>query len=287
MHSNKTNIWGHHIPTPQSVILDPQVSGHISRLLTKVLTLVGLDDASIERFKSIAIQKAKYDQNGSALEYEQHLKAALVGEINISKMDAALIGRANIVHREILPTLKGDSLLDIGCGNGLIANLAKDLFKHVLLLDVVPYISNQLKLPFVLYKEGAPLPVDELYDTVLLLTVLHHSNDPIGLLKLAWAATKQRLLIIESVVGVHHVEPQVNYELVNLSDRDQIAYAAFVDWFYNRVLHDDIPVPYNFTTPENWKYTFSKHNMRLLQTVYLGQDIDIGPEYHVLFVLGK
>ena len=83
------------------------------------------------------------------------------------------------------------------------------------------------------------------------------------------------------------LEPPVKYELVKLSDEDQIAYATFVDWFYNRVLHDDVPVPYNFTTVENWQATFLQYNMRLAQTIHLGQDIEIGPEYHVLFVLEK
>jgi len=126
-----------------------------------------------------------------------------------------------------------------------------------------------------------------LFDTVLLLTVLHHSENPVELLKSAWDVTKKKLIIIESVVGVHKEEPQAKYELLNSSDEDQVAFAAFVDWFYNRVLHNDVPVPYNFTTPEQWRSIFSENNMRLAQTIHLGQDIEMGPEYHILFVLEK
>jgi hypothetical protein len=97
----------------------------------------------------------------------------------------------------------------------------------------------------------------------------------------------KRIIIIESVIGIHHAFENAKYELLALSDEKQIAYAAFVDWFYNRVLHDDIPVPYNFTTPDKWQATFVNSGMRLLKTVHLGQDIEIGPEYHVLFVLEK
>jgi hypothetical protein len=75
---------------------------------------------------------------------------------------------------------------------------------------------------------------------------------------LASEATKQRLIIIESVVGVHTEKPNVKYDLLNLSDENQIAYAAFIDWFYNRVLHDDVPAPYNFTTIANWQSTFQQ-----------------------------
>jgi hypothetical protein len=142
-----------------------------------------------------------------------------------------------------------------------------------------------LDLPFKTYKEGDTISGS--FDTVLLLTVLHHSNNPLELLKLAWGATNKRLIIIESVVGVHNREPGVNYELVDASDENQIAYAAFIDWFYNRVLHDDVPVPYNFTAPGKWTSVFRENNMKLVQTIHLGQDIDIGPEYHILFVLQK
>jgi SAM-dependent methyltransferase len=287
MHFNKTNVWGHQIPTPQSVILNPELFPYISRLMTKVLSLIGLNEASIERFTKLAVEKAEIFQDGSLEGYEQELKAGLAGLIQSRKMDEALTERAHIIFQEIKSELAGDSLLDIGCGNGLISDLAKDRFKHVQLLDVVPYVSSSIHLPFVLYTEGSPLPIDELYDTVLVLVVLHHSNDPIKLLKLAWAATKKRLIIIESVVGVHEQKPSANYELTSSSDQDQIAYAGFVDWFYNRVLHDNIPVPYNFTTPERWHQTFLEHDMHLAQTTYFGQDIDIGPEYHVLFVLEK
>jgi hypothetical protein len=111
--------------------------------------------------------------------------------------------------------------------------------------------------------------------------------EPIELLRQAWQATRKRLIIIESVVGVHHVEPTIRYEIAELSDANQIAFAAFVDWFYNRVLHDDVPVPYNFTKVENWLSTFLEHRMHLVQTTHFGQDIEIGPEYHILFVLEK
>jgi SAM-dependent methyltransferase len=192
-----------------------------------------------------------------------------------------------VIKGQIEPFLEGDSLLDIGCGNGMVASLLKDRFKHIQLLDVVEYLPPGLGLPFLLYKEGDALPVTNSFDTVLLLTVLHHSSNPLELLKLAWGATKKKLIIIESVVGIHNLESGVNYELVDSSDDNQIAYAAFVDWFYNRVLHDDVPVPYNFTTPEKWISVFAGQHMKLAGAMHLGQDIDIGPEYHILFALQR
>jgi SAM-dependent methyltransferase/catechol 2,3-dioxygenase-like lactoylglutathione lyase family enzyme len=283
MLSKQTNFWGHQIPSPQSVILKPELASYIDGLLSKMLGLCGIDEAAIKPFKELAKEKASVEDTRVA--YETDLKIGLTGLIRRAKLSTTLYNRAKIIKGQIEPFLIGDSLLDIGCGNGMIASLVRNRFKKIQLLDVVEYLPPELDLPFKTYKEGDTISGS--FDTVLLLTVLHHSNNPLELLKLAWGATNKRLIIIESVVGVHNREPGVNYELVDASDENQIAYAAFIDWFYNRVLHDDVPVPYNFTAPGKWTSVFRENNMKLVQTIHLGQDIDIGPEYHILFVLQK
>jgi SAM-dependent methyltransferase len=285
MPSDTKNIWGHQIPTPQSVVLNDRLRPKIDDFLNKVLALNGLTNEAIAAFKRRARAGAG---NNILVSYERDLKAGLIGLIVGCKRDEALTQRARVICGQIGPYLEGDSLLDVGCGNGLIANLVKHRFKRIQLLDVVEYVPKAFDLSFVPYVEGQPLPINgELFDTVLLLTVLHHSSNPVELLKLAWGATKNKLVIIESVVGVHQEQPQARYDLVHSSDEDQVAYAAFVDWFYNRVLHDNVPVPYNFTTPEKWQSIFLENRMSLSRTIYLGQDIDLGPEYHILFVLDK
>lgn len=285
MQSNETNFWKVPIPTPQSIILNEKLYPHIDKLLSEVLVLVGVDRAAIAQFKDLAKSAAKRDESLTLVAYERSLKAGLLGLVRHDRKDECLNRRAKVIYDEISSCLIGDSLLDIGCGNGLISNLARGRFKKIQLLDVVNYLPAALNLPFLLYKEEEQLPIEGAFDTVLLLTVLHHSRDPVELLKKAWAATKKRLIIIESVVGVR--EPDPPCEFVTLDDTDQVAYAAFVDWFYNRVLHDDIPVPYSFTTPDKWLSLFQQHKMNCTKTIYLGQDIAIGPEYHMLFVLDK
>jgi hypothetical protein len=169
----------------------------------------------------------------------------------------------------------------------MIASLARSRFKRIQLLDVIKYLPRGLNLPFEIYQEGQALPIKDQFDTVLLLTVLHHSRNPDALLQLAWEATASRLIIIESVVDPGPTTPPVDYSLIQSPREDQVAFAAFVDWFYNRVLHDDVPVPYNFTTPAAWESVFLRNKMNCTKTVHYGQDISIGPEYHVMFILEK
>ena len=233
MYTSKPNIWKHQVPPPQSVILNPTLRAYIDQYLDKVLALFGLNKGAIQCFKEVAVEKARLERD-NVVAYERALKQDLIGLIVPDNEDQALNQRATVIYDQIAPYLCGDSLLDIGCGNGLIADLARGHFKEIKLLDVVRYLPNALHLSFELYTEGQPLPISHSFDTVLLLTVLHHSKNPLELLKLAWGATGKHLIIIESVVGVHKAEPAASYELVGLPIEDQIAYAAFVDWFYNR-----------------------------------------------------
>lgn len=283
------NDWGLKIPTPQSVILNPRLKPYIDRLLTQMLSLCGLEEPAIGNFKALAEHEARVNRYDTRVAYERELKAGLIGMINETVLDDTLSRRAETIKAQIEPHLEGNSLLDIGCGNGMIADLIQGHFEEVQLVDVKRYLPSRLRrqLSFTKYEEGEPLPFGRQFDTVLLLTVLHHSRNPRRLLKLAWGITRKKLIIIESVVGVHNLAQNVKYELVDSPDELQIGYAAFIDWFYNRVLHNDVPVPYNFTTPEAWKSEFEQKLMNIEHTIHLGQDIDIGPEYHILFVLQK
>jgi SAM-dependent methyltransferase len=202
-------------------------------------------------------------------------------------MKAALRERSRIVFDEIKQVSTGKTLLDVGCGDGIVAQMLNPRFSEILLTDVANYVDRDVQLPFLPYMEGGRLPVEKSLDTVLLLTVLHHASDPLTLLRESWRATAKRLVIIETVFGVHEQPPTGHYELADFDESDQIAFAVFVDWLYNRVLHDDVPTPYNFTTPQRWLDTFAELGMRVAELKNLGQDIQIVPELHYLFVLER
>ncbi len=279
------NFWKHLIPSPQQAVSNSELKSLIESLLSHIADVLGLSD--IARIDAIKTMFEVAENETDELVFEQIVKEKLVGKCDRTKLNLIIQERSSIIYEEIKSHLQGQTLLDIGCGNGLISEMARQNFSEVQLLDVVNYINPDVKLPFMSYHEGENLPVDRMYDTVLLLTVLHHTNDPLTLLKEAWKVTNKRLIIIESIFGVHEKLPNNKYKLADHGDREQIAFAVFVDWLYNRVLHDNIPVPYNFTTPQKWIEIFTQLEMRLVESINLGQDIEIAPELHYLFVLTR
>jgi len=138
------------------------------------------------------------------------------------------------------------------------------------LTDVVNY--NQTGLPFHLY-DGKNLNfTDRSFDHVLLLTVLHHSDDPIQVIKEALRVADKSIIVIESVY-FNQVHKQLN---------------KLFDWFYNRVMNNpDVNVPFNFLTPTAWPVLFEDLGGRVTHIKHLGLDQPLVPEWHTLYVVRK
>jgi hypothetical protein len=129
------NIWRHSYPSPQSVLLSESLRAHVDRVLDTILVLNGLTDQEINNFKKIAREIARKEP-ANLKNCEFRLKNALTNVREKSRMDAALEERAKIIYDEVAPHVIGDSLLDVGCGNGLIANLLRKHFHRVLVKDI-------------------------------------------------------------------------------------------------------------------------------------------------------
>lgn len=283
-HSQATNYWGHRVASPLEVAANPALHVSIDSLIENISEILGLNQESKAHGQEIVFNPQRCSH---VAEYEKKLKSVFKQAAANNKLDAAIRQRTDIIVEEISPFLTGTSLLDIGCGNGLVSYSVSKRFEKILLLDVVNYLSPEIPFPYLAYQEGLPLPVTETFDTALLLTVLHHANNPLYLLREAWKATKRRLIVIESVFGADDAGMTGQYPLAGKSLEEQMGYAVFVDWFCNRVLNDDIPTPYNFTTPSHWLDIFQQEGMPVLHTENLGQDIPAAPELHYLFVLEK
>ncbi|MGH1339130.1 MAG: class I SAM-dependent methyltransferase [Aureispira sp.] len=100
--------------------------------------------------------------------------------------------------RPVLPHLtKGQQHVDIGCGNGLIVESLRQQGYPCAAVDVAD-LSIVPEVKVTVY-DGLHLPFEERqFDTALLLTVLHHTPDPIPVLE-ETARVAKRLVIIEDV----------------------------------------------------------------------------------------
>lgn len=281
------NYFGHIIQRPQVTLLDGSLSYWIDSALNKMLA--GEDETQIDSFKQVFRRLARRDEEFDLDIFEGDVKRELSNNF-VSPNEAEVQRQARTVHDFIKDHIDGDSLLDVGCGSGLVSGLLKDSFVgEIKLVDILDYREEGYRnLPFQLCEEGHPLPVEAPYDTVLLLNVLHHALEPEQLLDEAWKRTRKKLIIIEPVVGVRDAAEVVDSGISDLDEEKQIAYAAFVDWFYNRVvLQNDIPVHNNFTRAETWEAILARKDIRVAAEGYITQDIELAPIPHRFLVLDK
>lgn len=165
----------------------------------------------------------------------------------------------------------GSTVLDLGCGDGKVGELlCASRGCKMTLMDIVDY--NKTDLHFVKYNGRNIHFPDNCFDQVLLLTVLHHSDDPIRVMSEALRVANKSVIIIESVY-FNELHKSLN---------------KFFDWFYNRVLNNPrINVPFNFLTPDSWVGLFEKLGGKVTHMEHLGIDEPLVPEWHVLYVVKK
>ena len=207
---------------------------------------------------------------------EREIREWIDAHAGDSDLTVRMAERAVQIVAQISPYVVGQRIADIGCGDGLVsAAFAPD--REVVLTDVVDYVDKRVPIPLVLYGGAGPLPIAPSVDSSLLLTVLHHAEDPVALFEETARVTRQRIIIIESVVPPSDAE----------SFASEFEFAAFFDWFYNRVLHKDVPVPYNYNSTNGWTALFQAHGWQIANVIDLGRDQPLVPEHHMLFVLDR
>lgn len=292
------NAFGLPIYEIKDVLIDREIEAVIQQMRRDVFQHLGIADEKSDAVMGECLDFARsYDD---ITEYEQSAHAVLAREGITEAIPKKLVERARIMHEQIKPYLLAGSVLDLGCGDARLAQLlAQDGFTPQL-ADVYqnPNVAST-GLPFKLLGQSEAVPFgDNQFDNTLLLTVLHHSDNPSQVLQEAHRITRLngRVIVIESVYGVNGQElspaqcAQVQQYLA-LTPEQQRRVNIFFDHFYNRVIHytDDptqkVNVPFNFNTPDTWKQLFEKMGLKQERIVHLGVDQPAVPEYHTLHVL--
>ena len=122
------------------------------------------------------------------------------------------------VHRKletVLPHINGNTI-DIGSGNGMVAFYLQENGHKMTALDVAD-LSIHPEIKTIVY-DGQQMPFkNQQFDTGLILTVLHHTDNPLIVLKEAKRVCK-KLIIIEDIYS-NTIQQYMTYAmdtLVNL-----------------------------------------------------------------------
>jgi SAM-dependent methyltransferase len=149
---------------------------------------------------------------------------------------------------ELIPNLKPtDNILDIGSGNGMLCyELMKHGFKVTpldiddlsLIDEVKPIVYNTTKIPF----------KDNYFDIALLITVLHHTQNPKQVLSEATRVSKK--IIITEEVYLSRFDKYLTY---------------FIDSIFN---FEFFGHPHTNMTDVEWREVFEHLGLKILHASY-------------------
>lgn len=161
-----------------------------------------------------------------------------------------------------------EMVLDIGAGDGGLANeLQKKLNKvNITGVDVYPQIKTYI--PITIY-DGKTLPYpDNSFDAVMINDVLHHDEHPDIILREARRVSKNLVLIKD-----HYWNNSVDYNLIK-----------WVDHLGNSSY--GVRLPYNYMKLDVWHEMFRVNKLQMIgQRTFRYNLLD--PSRHVIFQLRK
>lgn len=144
---------------------------------------------------------------------------------------------------EIIPA--HSSVLDVGCGDGLIAHRVLTLRSDLQLSGIDVFIRPHTHVP-VTYFDGHTLPQnDRSVDCVMFVDVLHHTPDPLRLLQEAARVARKAVILKEHAADGILAGPTLR----------------LMDWVGNA--RHGVVLPYNYWGKSKWLDTFGKLNLQI------------------------
>lgn len=164
------------------------------------------------------------------------------------------------------PLPRGARVLDLGCGRGYVGALLEREFGCVAVgCDVAP--GNEALRRFCLF-DGGRLPFrSRAFDATLLCFVLHHTDDPVALLREAARVTRGRILVLEDT-------PRCRLDRV---------WGWIHCWSFNKGL--GLPGLGRVRIEEEWRAHFRSLGLRVVQAKALRRLDRFPPVARTLFVI--
>jgi SAM-dependent methyltransferase len=124
--------------------------------------------------------------------------------------------------------------LDVGSGSGELAHNLEVNYPNLKMFGVDVLLREDTAIEVVKF-DGERLPfADKSYDFVILIDVLHHTQEPLELLQECVRVSRQFILIKDHIC-------ESCWDRVRLS---------FMDWVGNRAY--DVQLPYNYLSENQW-----------------------------------
>jgi SAM-dependent methyltransferase len=287
------------VPLPM-LLARPATKAFIYAGLCEIFGELGLEERVIQEIAATCIEKAQTAT--SLLAYEQECHAFLVFKGALPLLLKKAKNRADRHVDLIRPYLKTGKFLDLGCGPGQVGKICAEEGSEVVLADVYEHPSiRSLGLLFVKLLQRSKLPfADETFDNILMFAMLHHTEDPLLMIREASRTIKigGRVHLVETVYGLRPEQlslsaSPLDRQFASLSEEEQRHATMFFDyfgnhvtWYYTEDPDQHVPVPFNFHTPTAWEALFVAHGFKLIEKRPLHLD-PAASVFHHLFIFER
>ena len=134
---------------------------------------------------------------------------------------------------------KNAKVLDVGCGDGTLDSLILRSRPDLTINGIDILVRPQTHIPVVPF-DGNTIPYpDRAFDVVMFVDVLHHTDDPMVLLREAKRVARQAIVLKDHTKDGMLAGPTLR----------------FMDWVGNR--HHGVVLPYNYWTQTQWERAMS------------------------------
>ena len=154
--------------------------------------------------------------------------------------------RVRVLARELsvlLPT--NGQVMDVGCGDGLIAALMQKDKPNVIITGIDVLVRDHTHIPVVKF-DGTTIPFPERsFDTLVFVDVLHHTDDPVLLLREAARVARNTIVIKDHTLDGFAAGPTLR----------------FMDRIGNR--RYNVALPFSYWPKQEWLNVFEALGLTL------------------------